>query len=157
MEEGMNEKIIKKQKTTIMILSICFALSMIAVFGFLGYYLNNNMMEITYADCYNKPNSFYTCFVINISTNSNKTIKVNDFTFKCDKGYICMSYVEYNNNTYNSGESFVIYKNQTNSLKFYATLLENSETNKVYYKLTPVKILNSIKKFSLQQTKFFLK
>lgn len=157
MEENKNEEIIKKQKITIIILSICLTLSIIIFLGFLGFYLTDkNTIKITYADCYNNPNSFYTCFVVNIISNSDKTLKVNDFTFKCDEGNVCMSYVEYNNNTYKSGESFVVYKNTTNTLTFYATLLENSETNKIYYKLTPIEILNTIKKSSSQQLDFFL-
>ena len=144
METKSFEKTIKSQKITIIILSILLAISFITSIVLVNYYTTKERkMEITLNDCYTISGSFYTYYEVSIYCNLNKTIEVEDFTFKHNDENICVSKIEYNNAEYETNESFVIYPKQENTLILY-TSLTNDEVTNIYYKNNVIKLHSSI-------------
>lgn len=144
METKSLEKIVKNQKVTIIILSILFAISFIASIVLVNHYTTKEKeMEVTLNDYYTISGSLYTYYEISIYCNINKTINVQDFTFKHNDENICVSKIEYNNAEYETNESFVIYPKQENTLILY-TSLTNDEVTNIYYKNNVIKLHNSI-------------
>lgn len=143
-EKKLNEKI-KKQKIAIRILSILLIIFFVAlILTISNYESDKNTIEVKLEDYYDKPNSLYTIYEVSIYSHKDKTINVNDFTFNHGNMLICVDKIEYNNNTYENDQSFVIYGLRENKLLLYITL-SNDQPSIIYYKLNPIKVLNSIK------------
>lgn len=139
-----NQIIIKRQKIAIIILSIFFAISLITSLTLVGYYTNKEKkMDITLTDCYTITGSLYTYYEVSIYCNINKTIDVQDFTFKHNNENVCVSKIKYNNVEYETDKSFVVYPKQENKLVLYISLT-NDEINNIYYKNNVIKLHNSI-------------
>lgn len=144
METKSLEKTIKSQKITIIILSILFAISFIASIVIVSHYTTKEKeMKLTLNDYYTISGSLYTYYEVSIYCNINKTIEVQDFTFKHNDKNICVSKIEYNNIEYETNESFVIYPKQENILILY-TSLTNDEVTNIYYKNNVIKLHSSI-------------
>lgn len=136
--------IIKKQKIAIIILSIFFAISLITSLTLVGYYTNKEKkMNITLTDCYNITGSLYTYYEVSIYCNINKTIDVQDFTFKHNNENVCVSKIKYNNVEYETDKSFVVYPKQENKLVLYISLTNDEETT-IYFKHNAISLNNTI-------------
>lgn len=141
--KSLEEKI-KKQKITIIVLSIFVTIFFIGCLALIGYYTNKEKkMDITLTDCYTITGSLYTCYEVSIYCNINKTINVQDFTFKHNDENVCVSKIKYNNIEYETNESFIVYPKQENKLVLYISLT-NDEINNIYYKNKIIKLHNSI-------------
>lgn len=144
METNSLEEKIKKQKIIIIILSVLFAITFVTSLALVGYYTNKEKkMDITLTNHYTVTGSFYTYYEVSIYCNINKTIDVQDFTFKHNNENICVSKIKYNNVEYETDESFVVYPKQENKLVLYISLT-NDEVNNIYYKHNIIKLHNSI-------------
>lgn len=144
MEMKSLEKIIKNQKITIIILSILLAICFITSIVLVNHYTTKEKeMNLTLNDYYTISGSLYTYYEVSIYCNINKTIEVQDFTFKHNDENICVSKIEYNNAEYETNESFVIYPKQENILILYTSLI-NDEVANIYYKNNVIKLHSSI-------------
>lgn len=144
MQTKSPEEKIKKQKITIIILSVLFVITFITNLVLIGYYTNKEKkMDITLTDYYTITGSLYTYYEISIYCNINKTINVKDFTFKHNNENVCISKIKYNNVEYETDKSFVIYPKQENKLVLYISLTNDEVTN-IYYKNNVIKLYNSI-------------
>lgn len=144
MQTKSPEEKIKKQKITIIILSVLFVITFITNLVLIGYYTNKEKkMDITLTDYYTITGSLYTYYEISIYCNINKTINVKDFTFKHNNENVCISKIKYNKVEYETDKSFVIYPKQENKLVLYISLTNDEVTN-IYYKNNVIKLHSSI-------------
>ena len=144
MEINLSEKTIKKQKTTIIVLSVILAICIISLLISISYYTTKEKeMNITLKNYYNTSGSLYTCYEITIFCNINKIIEVKDFTFKHNNENICVSKIKYDSTEYETNESFIIYPQKENVLTLYISLTNDKSTT-IYYKFTPIELYKTI-------------
>lgn len=144
METKSLEKTIKNQRITIAILSILLAIAFIASIVLVGYYTNKEKkMDITLTDRYTITGSLFTYYEVSIYCNINKTINVQDFTFKHNNENVCVSKIKYNNVEYETDKSFVVYPKQENKLVLYISLTNDEETT-IYFKHNAISLNNTI-------------
>ena len=144
MQTKSPEEKIKKQKITIIILSVLVVITFITNLVLIGYYTNKEKkMDITLTDCYTITGSIYTYYELSIYCNINKTIDVQDFTFKHNNENICVSKIKYNNIEYETDKSFVVYPKQENKLVLYISLTNDEETT-IYFKHNAISLNNTI-------------
>ena len=136
---------ITKAKNIIITLATFLGVAIITILGII-IYLNHEKrtIEITLDDSYTINNSFYTYYVVTIFAYEDTSIAVNDFTYKNEKGNICANKIEYNNNQYDSGESFLIKGKKENKLTIYINMT-NEEADTIYYNRIPIKMFETIK------------
>ena len=144
METKSPEEKIKKLKIIIIILSVLFAIIFVTSLALVGYYTNKEKkMDITLTDCYTITGSLYTYYEVSIYCNINKTIDVQDFTFKHNNDNVCISKIKYNDVEYETNESFVVYPKQENKLILYISLTNDEETT-IYFKHNAISLNNTI-------------
>lgn len=144
MDTKSPEEKIKKLKIIIIILSVLFAIIFVTSLALVGYYTNKEKkMDITLTDCYTNTGSLYTYYEVSIYCNINKTIDVQDFTFKHNNDNVCISKIKYNDVEYETNESFVVYPKQENKLVLYISLTNDEETT-IYFKHNAISLNNTI-------------
>ncbi len=141
------EKTIKKQKIAIIILSILLGIFIIVVIGTNVFYIREKQSyTISMTDYYRNPETQTSiCYIINITCQEDKIISVNDFEYKQgEHEYQTALRIVFNDETYTKNESFIVKAYDKNKLIIYTSLL-NIEEDKLFYKLTPIKLGQSVK------------
>ncbi len=137
METTNEENKIKKQKKTIIILSVFLGIIIVALMGFIiADQVRKQSIRVSLTDYYTT-NGATMCYKVEIFSYQNKIINVNDFTFKHDGDNICVSRIEVNDTTYSTSESFVLYADTPTELKLYF-ILSNDTPNTIYFKFEAV-------------------
>ncbi len=135
------EKTIKKQKISIIILSIILGIFAISFFTTI---IINNIEKQTYTisitDYYKNPETQTSlCYVVEITCKEEKTIAVSDFTYKQGENiYQYPLRIIVNDKTYTNEESFVIKPYTENKIKIYTSLL-NKEPDTLLFKGKQIK------------------
>ena len=135
-----NEQKIKNQKIAIIVLSILLSIVIAFFVGNVIYTtLNAKSIEISLTNYYNQ--NWSTCYEIEITCNENKVINVNDFTYLKENKNTCVNKIIFNDEEYVTEDSFVIYKNNVNKLKVYASSwIITQPPVEIYYKFKQIKI-----------------
>lgn len=135
------EKKDKKQKITIIILSILLAFFSIGFFtNLIINYIDKNTYTVEVTDIVSTTPPFeVSTYTIEITCKKNITIKVEDFSFKMEDGnYMLVNALTFNDREYQSTESFVIYPYKENKITIRKTLGYPSNSN-LYFKMKELK------------------
>lgn len=134
-----DKKIIKKQKITIIILSIITFCCLITVISGLIYKnIENNKVEIKFVNKYTLQSSLYNYCELELLCKQDKMFNVNDFTFVRNNQNIGVSQIKVGDKIYKSDEIFVINKYEKTKITLYLTLIEESNVSTIYYNLNPI-------------------
>lgn len=132
------DKVIKRQRIAIIVLSIVAVL-------FMGNFINAVIItklekrpEITFTANYNQSTSVYYCCELEVLCKEDTLFNVGDFTFLRDGGNICVSKITVDGKTYESGKSFAINKYEKTKVVLYMILLKENEVSTIYYKSKPI-------------------
>ena len=129
-----HQVLIKRQKITIIILSIIAILFFSAFVGNIIFQkVDNNKAEISFTKGYSSQGSLYYYCELNILCKQDKIFNVNDFTFKRNEQNICVSKIEIGDLIYNSNENFVINKFEKTKIILYVTLTNETQLTTIYY------------------------
>lgn len=134
-----DKKIIKKQKITIIVLSILTVIYFAACLGgFIYQKIDSEKIEMKFVNSYSQQNSLYYYCELDVLCKQDKMFKVNDFSFKRNNDNICVSKIEMGNSIYNSGENFAISQYERTKIKLYVTLIDESQLTTIYYNFQPI-------------------
>lgn len=141
MEEEVVKEKTKKQKNGYKIATILLS---IWVCLLITYILidtqNQKKIEIKFSNTYILQNSLYYYCELELLSKQDKILYVDNFTFKRNKEYICVDKIQIDNNTYNSGENFIINKYEKTKITLYLTLIKEDNVSTIYYNFKPINI-----------------